>query len=178
MRSNCSFLRFWFHKQDNRMASLLCAFLCAWSASALRWTSCYTGHTGAAMSLAWGVKIFDLLYENAKFFTQDVFSHKGRAHYANDVPFHKCHSTTASSQCATSENQDLLMMFCFHQTMFFHYDTWWSSRVSLCLVEKSHPGSLQVSLFGCRWTYLNRQDLVIDVKVWPFVIWHTLYGAP
>ena len=35
-------------------------------------------------------------------FTQDVFSHKGRAHYANDVPFHKCHSTTASSQCATS----------------------------------------------------------------------------
>ena len=33
--------------------------------------------------------------------------------------------------------------------------TWWSSKVSLCRVEKSHPGSEHVNLFGCRWTYLK-----------------------
>ena len=52
-RSDCSFSHFLNRTQGNRMASPLCAFLCAWSASASRWTSCYIGHTGAAKILAW-----------------------------------------------------------------------------------------------------------------------------
>ena len=35
-------------------------------------------------------------------FTPDVSSHRGRVHCASDAPFHKCHSTIASSPCAGS----------------------------------------------------------------------------
>ena len=81
--------------------------------------------------------------------TQGASSRRGKVRYASDVPFHKCHNTTVSSQCEASGGQT-------HEKCFFCFSfTWWSSKVSLCLVEKSHPCSEQVNLFGWRWTYLR-----------------------
>ena len=158
-RSDCSFSHFLNRTQGNRMASPLCAFLCAWSASASRWTSCYIGHTGAAKILAWK-ELFvktktnkvDLIISSQLVsiaLTQGASSRRGKVRCASDVPFHKCHNTIVSSQCEASGGQT-------HEKCFFCFSfTWWSSKVSLCLVEKSHPCSEQVNLFGWRWTYLR-----------------------
>ena len=108
-------------------------------------------------------------------FTPDASSHRGRVHCASDAPFHKCHSTSASSPCAGSS----MKMSTLQELLFGSSSTWWSSKVSLCLVEKSHPGSEQVNLLGWRWTYLHGINAFSSNHNFALNSWsNTWYDAP
>ena len=88
-------------------------------------------------------------------------------------------STSATAPALPPRVQGLAWKCHPSKNCFSPPSTWWSSKVSLCLVEKSHPGSEHVNLLGWRWTYLHGINAFSSNHNFALNSWsNTWYDAP